>query len=276
MPENYKVVNDCSLSDVNRANRDAWDSGEFRHEDAWPESASRAAENGAPFKQAVGPLTKAQAEYGEKRKKDLRSIGISPIEGETINRRAVISRHPQNDTSTVIEDSTPQERTARKEANLGKISQELGKVSRKGVARQLKGEEPGYNRQERVAMINEERLGRRHFGDEDSEDVNTEDVSGEKDAIVGNNEPTKSNKSPKFDTAKYEKQKNEKFEEISKLLERRREREETEDVRHPKAGASQQVFRGKQVVAQHDEEKPKRQVHMPRTAKRTWRKGEWS
>jgi len=244
MPENYKVVNDCSLSDVNRANRDAWDSGEFRHEDAWPESASRAAENGAPFKQAVGPLTKAQAEYGEKRKKDLRSIGISPIEGETINRRAVISRHPQNDTST--------------------------------VARQLKGEEPGYNRQERVAMINEERLGRRHFGDEDSEDVNTEDVSGEKDAIVGNNEPTKSNKSPKFDTAKYEKQKNEKFEEISKLLERRREREETEDVRHPKAGASQQVFRGKQVVAQHDEEKPKRQVHMPRTAKRTWRKGEWS
>jgi hypothetical protein len=88
MSENYKPVGP-TLDEMARA--------AGRADDGWPEEASRAAEKGAPFKQYQGPLTKAQTEYGEKRKKDLKSIGITPTEGEYMNRRAIIARHPQND-----------------------------------------------------------------------------------------------------------------------------------------------------------------------------------
>jgi len=33
MAEDYKQVGDCSLSDIAKKQKDAWDSGEFRHEE---------------------------------------------------------------------------------------------------------------------------------------------------------------------------------------------------------------------------------------------------
>lgn len=98
-----KPVNDRTIQDINQANRDMWDAGPRvdTAADGWSEEAQRAAEKGAPFKQHAGPLTEAQTEYGEKRKKDLRSIGINPTEGEHMNRRAIIARHPQNDAEDV-------------------------------------------------------------------------------------------------------------------------------------------------------------------------------
>jgi hypothetical protein len=217
-----------TINDVNVANRAMWDSGEFRHEDAWPESASRAAEKGAPFKQAVGPLTKAQTEYGEKRKKDLRSIGINPTEGEIMNRRAIIARHPENDTSSVIED----------------VNTEDVRHPKKGASQQV--------------MRGEQVVAQHDDISERMEKSESDDRSG---ANIGSEQDPKK---------------------VSKRAAHGPSEENWRGVTgaHKPIGGLSGTSAGThfppELKNKSEDDAPKRQVHLPRTSKRTWRRGEWS
>ena len=100
MAEDYKPVNDRTINDVNRANRDAWDSGEFRHGDAWPKGARKASEMGAAAApQPHGPLTRAQQEYANKAGKEKVSEYASEEFRERMGRRSAIMHHPENDSA---------------------------------------------------------------------------------------------------------------------------------------------------------------------------------
>ena len=94
-----------TLRDVNEANRDAWDSGEFRHGDAL---TSQGGAGGAPVR------LHHQREEDAGFRDDL--------------------------TDSVAEDSTPEERKQRKNENMSKISQNVKPENRNKMARQIKSQ----------------------------------------------------------------------------------------------------------------------------------------
>ena len=85
MAEDYKPVNDRTINDVNEMNRDAWDSGEFRHEnDSSPYSRiSRKEDNRKKFSQ--------RSEVGQRQLAAEYIRGHAPGEGRREARRQLVS-----------------------------------------------------------------------------------------------------------------------------------------------------------------------------------------
>jgi hypothetical protein len=202
MAQDYKQANDRSIADVNRLNRDAWQSGDFRH---------------------------------------------------------------------VSIDSDIQERTMRKQNNTNKVAQNAHPEVRNEFAemqREVRSDPGGRGK----AAAREYKQFAKYEGE-------IERVTGTKkrpnnyyNSVSGQRRmPGKRSGGPgPVDSAIPPGSTNYNQKSTAAAKRAGQVTSSSEDVRHPPKGG-QEIVSGGQVVGHHD-----KQVHLPRTAKKTWRKQVWS
>jgi hypothetical protein len=251
VPNDFKPVGP-TLDQVNAANRAAWDSGEFRHggaSDGWP--AQRSVSGANKVIKTEGPLTKAQSGHAEK-------VGKISSPGKLNGGKALSSRqvaqleHPQNDEGQLFKSPkaqkvSPTPSPEEMRASVKAAQEKRGINSEENPARAESIYPPSMKRRDGADAV-------RHPPEGGQEVARGGQVVSHHDSDDPEAELTAKLKSDK------EKRDYEAVNKRRAALKANPNEAKRESRREPSIG---------------DESSPKRAVHLPRKASRTWRKTNW-